>query len=199
MTPTKNINFRGHNIPDSISYKNIGMLHDGFIGKTKVRLAKGGEAILNVFKENRGDGIENYKIMNSYNELIGEMDMVIRKINNYDMWGEQLDSSHVFVDKLRNYSAPNTPYYTKGLTQHKDIGTRLLQIAQRRSDESLCNGNIKLISKGESKNWYLSVIGMRAEYPQEQQTRFKFTIHNPNQLYLPPWAKENLSKIQGGL
>ena len=98
---------------------------------------------------------------------------------------------------MRNFSNPNTLYYKQGLEYYKDIGTRLLQIAQRRSDEAQCQGNIKLISKGESLNWYKSVIGMRQEFPPIPG--MKFNIHNPNQLYLPPENKEPLSKLQGGL
>ena len=90
---------------------------------------------------------------------------------------ERTDPSHVFVDELRNFSNPNTPYYKQGLDYYKDIGTRLLQIAQRRSDEAQCQGNIKLISKGESLNWYKSVIGMRQEFPPIPGMKFclKFT------------------------
>ena len=73
----------------------------------------------------------------------------------------------------------------------------MLQIAQRRSDESMCQGNIKLVSKGESLDWYKNVIGMRQEFPSIPGMRFN--IHNPNQLYLPPENKEPLSKLQGGL
>ena len=77
------------------------------------------------------------------------------------------------------------------------IGTRLLQIAQRRSDEALCNGNIKLISVNEALEWYKNVIGMRQEYPPMPGARMQ--IHNPNILYLPPENKEALSRLQGGL
>lgn len=55
------------------------------------------------------------------------------------------------LSKTSHPSNPNTPYYKNGLEHIKDIGIRLLQIAQRRSDEAKCVGNIKLISKNESK------------------------------------------------
>ena len=191
-----NIAFQA-NYADALTHVNIGSKADGYIGKFKVRLAKGGDAVLNVFKRYTGVDKENYIVKNDYDEVIGEMNLFIRKITSYNPWEVQKgDPSHVFVDELRNYSKPGTPYYTDGLTPHKDIGTRLLQIAQRRSDEAGCCGNIKLISKGESKDWYLNYIKMRQEFPVP---KFGICINNPNQLYLPPESKEGLSKLAGGL
>lgn len=155
--------FTGISFPDQLTHVNIGCKPQGYIGKVKVRLAKGGEAILNIFKTTLMTNKERYTIKNNYDELIGQMDITIKKFNpnDYNHFIYTTDPSHVFVDELRNFSHPETPYYKKGLTYHKDIGTRLLQIAQRRSDETQCAGNLKLISKGEAKNWYLNVIGMK--------------------------------------
>lgn len=191
--------FKGNIIPEALTHVNIGSKADGFIGKVRVRLADGGEAILNVFKRKINSNFENYKIINDYNELIGEMDIKIQKATYIDIYRDTpAGPDFVFVDMLKNYTCPGTPNHDPKIIHHKDIGTRLLQIAQRRSDEALCNGELKLIAKDESKNWYQNVIGLKQEYPPEQ-SRFRFSIHNPNQMYLPPEAKEHLSKMQGGL
>ena len=200
ITPTKlesqdsqKISFK-HNLLNPLTHTNIGSCLEGYIGNVSVR--KGSEKVaLNVFKRFKENSIENYTIKNNNGDVLGNIDIAIKKLQPAP-W-DKTDPSHVFVDNLRNYSNPNTPYYKSGLEYHKDIGTRLLQIAQRRSDESMCQGNIKLVSKGESLDWYKNVIGMRQEFPSIPGMRFN--IHNPNQLYLPPENKEPLSKLQGGL
>lgn len=199
IQPTKSFEKTNHvkfkqNIPHALTHTNIGSCLEGYIGKVAVRKGREG-ATLNVFKKFKENAVENYTIKNDVGDIIGTIDISIRKYKQ-EPW-ERTDPSHVFVDELRNFSNPNTPYYKQGLEYYKDIGTRLLQIAQRRSDEAQCQGNIKLISKGESLNWYKSVIGMRQEFPPIPG--MKFNIHNPNQLYLPPENKEPLSKLQGGL
>ena len=127
------------------------------------------------------------------NNKIGRMDIKIKKFYDYDPFTFPENPSHVFVDCLRNFSNPNTPYYTQGLDEYKHIGTRLLQIAQRRSDESLCNGNIELIAKNEK-----AVLAFYKRLGFEQPALITpFT--NPYYLHLPPQAKEPLSKMYGGL
>lgn len=189
----RNISFRQAPI-QTLTHTNIGSCLEGFIGKIRVRGANNENKFLNVFKNFNCNAIETYTIKNEKDKIIGTVDVGIKKLA--PTW-ECADPSHVFVDNLRNFSNPNTPYYQQGLEQYKDIGTRLLQIAQRRSDEACCSGNIKLISKNESLNWYKNVIGMRQEFPPIPGMRFQ--VHNPNQLYLPPENKEALSRLQGGL
>ena len=189
---SQNISFKG-GIP-TLTHTNIGSCLEGYIGKIRVRKVDG-EAYLNVFKKYTGQNIENYSILNDKGELVGSVNLAIKKMQP-SPWDNN-DPSHVFVDELRNFSKPGTPYHNPKLEYFKDIGTRLLQIAQRRSDEALCQGNIKLISKNESMNWYKNLIGMRQEFPPIPGQRFR--IHNPNQLYLPPESKEPLSRLQGGL
>lgn len=191
------VTFKGNPIP-TLTHTNIGSCLDGYIGKIRVRTHEGKEAFLNVFKKYLNNNAENYQIKTNNNELIGEVDIMINKKQPtiYDNSSNWADPSHVFVDNLRNYSNPNTPYYQNGLEYFKDIGTRLLQIAQRRSDEAKCCGNIKLISKNESMDWYKNVIKMRQEYPPDGS---KIIVHNPNQMYIPPESKEPLSRLQGGL
>ena len=183
----------GHSV-QTLTHTNLGSCLDGYVGKIKVR--KGNEdAYLNVFKKHLAQNVENYTIQNDKNKIVGNVNIFIIKspINPYT----KEDSSYVMVDELRNFSRPNTPYYNKILEYYKDIGTRLLQIAQRRSDETLCNGNLRLISVNEALDWYKNVIGMRQKYQPISGERIQ--IHNPNLLYLPPENKEALSRLQGGL
>lgn len=187
---------------ETLKYTNIGSCMEGYIGKVRLRKADGGEYFGNVFKKYLAPQVENYSIKNDDGEILGEADITIRKYlpGMYDSHSCKEDPSHVYVDNLRNYSNPTTPYYKKGLEYLKDIGTRLLQIAQRRSDEAQCVGNIKLISKNESKSWYKNVIGMVEEFPYDPNTpKYLMGIHNPNAMILPPHAKEPLSRLQGGL
>lgn len=147
------------------------------------------------FKHLTSEG-EEYKIMNDFNNLIGHAKIKIRKYDEGQFYGLKENPSHVFISELRNFSKPDTPYHNKDLPYYKDIGTRFLQIAQRRSDEAQCMGNIKLIAKNESKPFYMNVIQMKEEFPMGSSLR-KF--NNPNMMYLPLEAKEPLSKLQGGL
>ena len=182
----------------TLKYTNIGSLSDGFIGKIRVRTGNNTECFLNVIKKSLGCAEENYSVINDCGNIIGEIVLKIKKYTNYDKLQYPSDPSHVFVSDLINYSNPRTPYY-KNLEQYKDVGTRLMQIAQRRSDESMCCGNIKLIAKNESKEWYKNVIGMTEEFPKVSTNKYSFNINNPNSMILPPDAKERLSQLQGGL
>lgn len=181
------------NIPQTLTHTNIGSCLEGYIGKVRVREGNK-DVLLNVFKKFKCDKVENYTIQNDRGDIVGTVDLTIRKCPMLSWM--RTDPSHVYVDGLRNFSNPNTPYYKDGLPHYKDIGTRLLQIAQRRSDESLCNGELKLISVNEALNWYLDKIGMRQEFPPVPG---RLRINNPNLLYLPPENKEALSRLHGGL
>ena len=66
-----------------------------------------------------------------------------------------------------------------------------MQIAQRRSDESCCNGNIELISKEDSMPFY-EKLGFK-------KTKIANPYSNPNRMHLPPDAKEPFSRMYGGL
>ena len=194
------VSFKGYSVP-TLTHTNIGSCMNGYIGKVRVWKASNSEEFLNVFKTRVDDIVENYSLTNDKGDLIGEITFGIKKALNYDREIFPEDPSHVFVTKLRNYSNPHTPYYTYGLEHYKDVGKRLMQIAQRRSDEALCNGNIKLVSTDESKDWYKAVIGMVEEFPHTPNTVYNgksLNVHNPYVLILPP-AKEPLSRLAGGL
>ena len=170
QTYRSSISFR-QNIPQTLTHTNIGSCLEGYIGKVRVRDGNN-NVLLNVFKKFKNRTVENYTIQTDKGDIIGTVDLTIHKSN------------------------PNTPYYKAGLPHYKDIGTRLLQIAQRRSDESLCHGELKLTTVNEAFNWYLNKIGMRQEFPPMPG---RLRINNPNLLYLPPENKEALSRLNGGL
>ena len=190
--------FRHYDCAQTVKNINIGTASDGLIGKIKVRKGNNTDAVLNVIKKNLGEGYENYSVQNNENNIVGEIILKVNKYTNYDRFEYQSDPSHVFVDELKNYSNPNTPYF-KNLEYYKDIGTRLLQIALKRSYESMCNGMLKLVAKNESKEWYKKIIGMTEEFPNTEKSVYGFSIHNPNSMILPPEAKEHLLNLQGGL
>lgn len=187
----RNVSFKHNTAP--LKRINIGSLPNGFVAKVKVRKGDG-ETFLSVFKEFLGKNAENYTIKNDKNDIIGNLNLFVIKPEPCP-W-IQNSVSYVFLDELRNFSKPDTPYHNKSLEYYKDIGIRLIQIAQRRSEEEGCNGNIQLISVNEAMNWYKNVIGMRQMYiPISGQPNF----NNPNQLYLPPENKGALANLRGGL
>lgn len=192
------ISFQG-NFAQRLTNVNIGMFPEGFIGCVKLRKAANNEEVLtNVFKSfeyNR----EVYQLKDNNNNVIGEAKLRINKFweGRYDKIEYPENPSHVFVDDLYNYSKPNTPYNNSNLEELKDAGLRLLQIAQRRSDEAQCTGNVRLISMPEAKSWYMNYIGMQQLH--KGNSNLRFDVQNPNILFLPPHAKEPLSKLEGGL
>lgn len=174
---------------ETIKHCNIGMMPNGLIGKIRAMKANGEEVLLNVFKDANSMS-EIYFIRDNAQQAIGFIELKIRRFSDYNNLAYSQDPSHVFVETLRNFSNPKTPYYIKDLEEYKNIGTRLMQIAQRRSDEARCNGNIELISKNESLNFYRK-LGF--------QNLKTFWGGNPNKMYLPPDAKEPFSRMYGGL
>ena len=187
----KNPMFKCGKSIETITHYNLGIMPNGFIGKVKVLKANNEEAFLNVFKQ-ASELSEIYKLKDNLDRIIGQIEFKPRKYMSYNDYGNLEDSSHIFVDELRNFSRPGTPYHIKGLDEYKQVGVRLMQIAQRRSDECGLNGNIELISKNESKNVFYEKLGFR-QYP------FLSPYVNPNKMYLPAEAKEPFSKMYGGL
>lgn len=189
--PLKIQNFKGNPYVETIKHYNIGIMSDGYIGKIRVFDKLKQETFLNVFKKTYGKNAESYFIKNNNNDIVGDMDIIVGARNNIGSGIDSENSKHVFVSSLRNYSNPKTPYCKGFLEEYKNIGTRLLQIAQRRSDEAWCNGNIELISKEDSLPFYekLGFVKMNANS--------KYS--NPNRMCLPPEAKEPLSRRYSGL
>lgn len=179
--------FKGGAPVETIKHYNLGMMSDGIIGKVKLLKANGKEAFLNVEKFSNNLN-EIYKLKDDFDNVIGKMEIQLRQ-NVWRCKGNE--PSHVFVKELRNYSNPRTPYYRNNLEEYKQIGVRLLQVAQRRSDEAQLEGNIMLVAKGESMPFYKKLGFVIAP----SISRFI----NPNKLTLPPEAKEPLSKLYGGL
>lgn len=180
--------------PETITNTNIGSQLNGYIGNIQVRTPDGLTPILKVFKSAANNN-EEYRVLDKANNLIGSIELKICK-DDRTYYRPEGDTSHVFVKNLKNYSTPKTPYHNKKLQQYKDIGTRLMQIALKRSQEADCFGNIKLIAKGESKPFYEKIIGMQEEFPVGSPAR---RFNNPNTMYLPEESKGFLRNLQGGL
>lgn len=180
--------FRGGAV-QRLTNMNIGMMPQGFIGHVSLQnVTKGKEEFINVFKS-FDCGNERYYFKNNDNELIGEFMAKINKYFDYDKLTYKEDPSHVYIDDLRNYSKPDTPFHNKKLDYYKGLGTRCLQIAQRRSDEAQCVGNLRLCAMPQARDFYIKKIGMVTD------------PHNPysGMLIIPPDKKEPLSKMYNGL
>ena len=182
-----NPNFCAMISSQSLKHANIGMMENGIIGRVGV-LKNGKETFLNVVKSAGASGQETYMLKDMLGKIVGEMDIKIEKASAY---GDKI--SHVFVEHLANHSRPNTEEFVSGIPHYQGVGTRLLQIAQRRSDESGCRGEIYLHSKEAAKEFYEKLGSEKIPMNGISNKR------GCNRLYLPPMAKEPLSKMNGGL
>jgi len=170
-----------------LTHCNIGMMENGIIGSVGV-LLNGKNSFLNVVKSAGPSGQETYMLKDTLGRIIGEMDMKINYSNGYDN-----NVSHVFVEHLANHSRPNTEEFVSTLPHYEGVGTRLMQIAQRRSDEAGCRGEVYLHSKEKAKPFYKK-LGL-----QLAPCEYEYERRGSNKMYLPPEAKEPLSKMLGGL
>lgn len=180
---------------NTIKDLDLGSCRNGYIGKIFVEQKDGTTTFLNLHKRVENQNTEVYKVLDDYGNLIGETKLLIRKNDEQASW-TQGNVNHVFVDELMNYSKPNTPFYKKNLKHYKGIGTKLLQIALKRSFETGCEGNIELIAKDEAKPFYLDVIKMCEKYPEGS---FERRYNNPNKLYLPKDKIHRLENLNGGI
>ena len=185
----KKLSFQASIPVEKLTHTNIGMAKNGLIGNVEVLKANGEKVFLNVFKY-ANCLKEIFFLKDNAEQVIGEIELKVKKAINYDKVAYPQDPSHVYVEILRNYSDPKTPFYRNGLEEYKHIGARLLQIAQRRSDEAQCNGNIELTSRTESFDFYYALGFKNSDLTWGG---------NPYRLYLPPEAKEPFSKRYGGL
>ena len=190
---TTNPAFKGLFGTNALTSVHIGSKPNGFIGKIRVKTADNKEALLNVIKNRLASGQETYIVQDTIGRKIAEMDIKFKRNTTYEYYEMCGDKTYVEVELLRNYSRPDTNYTNPSLKHYKGVGTRLIQIAQRRSDEADCQGNIHLKSKDSAKPFYKSL-------------GFEFIPLHPycgyetqNQMYLPPSAKEPLSRRNGGL
>lgn len=182
--------FQGNGI-QRLTHMNIGMMPKGFIGEVSLFNKKlGKDVFVNVFKDFDCDA-ENYILKDENNQILGKIALKIKKYFDYDKYMYKEDPSHVFVSDLYNYSRQDTPFANKNVDEYGHVGVRLLQIAQRRSDEAQCCGNIRLISMPEKStlNFYKNKIGMQSD-PD---------VFNKNALFLPADKKEPLSRMYNGL
>ena len=179
----------GKNISKTLKEVNLGTLCCGTVGKIRVLKSNGQMALLNVEKSILSS-MEIYKLKDDFDNEIGKIEFTIRKNTNLI---SSKNSNYVFINELRNYSNPNTPYYKKGLEEYKQVGTKLIQIAQKRSYESSCNGNIELIAKNE--DFVLNFYKKLGFTQSAHITRFD----NPYRLYLKDEAKDFLANLYNGI
>lgn len=181
--------FQSKFLVETIGKKHLGLAQNGFLGKVQVLKLTGEEAFLNLYKSNYSK-YEIYTLKDNFDREIGKVELTF---NKYDSWGSPEDKDHVFVSELKNYSDSKTPYYIKGLDEYKHIGTRLLQVAQRRSYEEGCDGNIELVAKNRKE---VLEFYKRLGFEQPANiTRFG----NPYRLHLASSAKDGLCNKYGGL
>lgn len=190
LKPAKKTVFRSAGKIETIGRSHIGNKPDGFIGLVKVFDKDGKDVFLNAFKEVDFYG-EIYTLKDVLNRTIGKLDLKICKEYGYEKFSYDEDPSHIFVNELKNYSNPNTPYYFRGLNNYKGVGTRLLQLALKRSYEEDCNGNIELNSKKDAINFY-KLLGF-------VKTANYSMYLNPNRFKLPENSKFELMDRLGGL
>lgn len=187
--PQSKISFKASMPIETLKQVNISQAKNGFIGKITALTKNGKETFLSVYKY-ASFLKEIYFLKDNAENVIGEIELKFKKFHNYDKGAFKTDPSHVYVETLRNYSDPKTPFYRQGLEEHKRVGARLLQIALQRSKEEGCNGNIELKSRIESFNFYYALGFENASLGWGS---------DPYKLYLPPKAKEALETRYNGL
>lgn len=180
--------FKSNAAAKALKTTNIGAMPNGFIGKVKTIKANGTEAMLNLTKSTYHQ-YEIYEFTDDYENIIGSIQFRFNKYTH--KYGD--DKDHVFVSELRNFSNPNTPYYKKGLEEYKHIGTKLLQLAQMRSFENNCDGNIELVAKNRKEvlDFYKNLGFVQAENIG--------LFGNPYRLSLSSEAMDTFANKYGGL
>ena len=174
---------------ETIAGKNLGASPNGLLGKIQVLKNTGEEVFLNLFKS-KYSKYEIYTLKDNFEREIGRIELTF---NKYDQWKTEGDEDHVFVSELRNFSDSKTPYYVDGLDEYKHVGTRLLQLALKRSYEENCNGNIELVAKNRKE-----VLEFYRRLGFEQPANIT-KFGNPFRLHLADEAKDLLAMKYGGL
>ncbi len=171
--------FKSNVLIGSLKNKNIGEMANGCIGKLEMVKANSENALLNLMKSTCQD-YEIYKLTDDAQRVIGCMEL---RFNKY-AWKYNDEKDHVFVSSLKNYSNPKTPYYTRQLDEYKHVGTKLLQIALKRSQEGNCEGNIELIAKSRQEVYdFYKFLGFEHVAPvsiYENPNRFRLSGRNVN-------------------
>ncbi len=183
-----NPNFKSNVVTKNVATKNLGLTTNGFIGKLEVVKANGKKALLNLVKSIYND-YEIYNLTDDYDRTIGRIEFRFNK----SPWKTNKEKDHVFVSELRNFSNPNTPYYKNGLEEYKQIGTKLLQLAYKRSIENNCDGNIELVAKNHKE-----VLEFYKKLGFKQPENISI-YENPYRLSLSTDAMESFANKYGGL
>ena len=161
----------------SLSKQNIGKMKDGIIGKIEAKSIDGKKVLLDVDKFVDKFGLEYYTILDKSGGILGEIELKPIITN---------DAKHVWIEHL-------VSHYSRYLEwgNYKGIGTRLMQIALKRSEEAGCDGNIELFTTEIGKDFYKK-IGMETFFPV-------YNSHQQHRMYLTQEGKQKLKALYGGL
>jgi len=165
-----------------LSNLNIGSLPDGIIGKIKVFDKNGKEVLFDVFKNVEDSGLEIYKILDKKRNILGDIEFKPTIEGNI---------KHIWVEHLVNHSSLYHKYRNESLGDYTGIGTRLMQIALKRSYETGCRGDIELFTTTTGKDFYRK-IGLK-DYLSE------YSYFQDHRMYLPEENKRYLAERYGGL
>ena len=166
----------------SLSKLNIGSLPDGIIGQVKVLNKNGKEVVFDVLKNVEDSGLEIYKIIDKKRNILGDIEFKPTIEGN---------TKHIWVEHLVNHSSLYHKYRNESLGNYTGIGTRLMQIALKRSKEAGCNGDIELFTTKTGKDFYKK-IGLK-DYLSD------YSYYRQHKMYLPEENKEFLANRYGGL
>ena len=161
----------------SLSKQNIGKMKDGIIGKIEVKSIGDKKVLLDVEKIVDKFGLEYYAVLDKSGGILGEIEFKPTITNDTKhVWVEHLVSHYSSFMKLGNYT---------------EIGTRLMQIALKRSEEAGCDGNIELFTTEIGKSFY-EKIGMETFFPL-------LNSRQQHRMYLTQDGKQKLKTLYGGL
>ena len=161
----------------SLSKQNISKMKDGIIGKVEVEGINENKVLLNVEKFVDKSGLEYYAILDKTDAILGEIELKPTITS---------DTKHVWIEHLISH-------YSRFMEWggYKEIGTRLMQIALKRSEEAGCDGNIELFTTKIGEDFYIKT-GFKKFFPNNSR-------YQQHRMYLTQEGKQQLKTKYGGL
>ena len=152
-------------------------MKDGIIGQIEVKGINDKKVLLDVEKFVDKFGLEYYAILDKSGGILGEIEFKPTITN---------DTKYVWIEHF-------VSHYSRYLEwgNYKEIGTRLMQIALKRSEEAGCEGNIELFTTETGENFYKK-IGMETFFPV-------LNSRQQHRMYLTQDGKQRLKTLYGGL